>query len=243
MRLQFIGSGDAFGSGGRFNTCFHVESADTNFLIDCGASSLVAMKRVPVDRNAIDLILVTHFHLDHFGGVPFFVLDAQLLAKRTRPLTIAGPPGLPGWYDRLFAATFPGERKLPFELRLQEMAIGALNRVAGLAITPFQVRHDERAGPCLAYRIELEGKILCYSGDTEWTDVLIDAARGADLFICECYTFDRVVRAHLAFSTLREKLPLIGAKRVILTHMSEDVLSRTAALAFETATDGKVVTL
>lgn len=243
MRLQFIGSGDAFGSGGRFNTCFHVESADTNFLIDCGASSLVAMKRVPVDRNAIDLILVTHFHLDHFGGVPFFVLDAQLLAKRTRPLTIAGPAGLPGWYDRLFAATFPGERKLPFELRLQEMAIGALNRVAGLAITPFQVRHDERAGPCLAYRIELEGKILCYSGDTEWTDVLIDAARGADLFICECYTFDRVVRAHLAFSTLREKLPLIGAKRVILTHMSEDVLSRTAALAFETATDGKVVTL
>jgi len=119
MRLQFIGSGDAFGSGGRFNTCFHVHGVSGNFLIDCGASSLIAMKRLPIDRNAINLILLTHFHPDHFGGVPFFILDAQLIAKRTRPLMIAGPPGLPHWCDRLFAATFPGDRKLPFELSLR----------------------------------------------------------------------------------------------------------------------------
>lgn len=130
MRLQFIGSGDAFGSGGRFNTCFHVEGAGANFLIDCGATSLVALKRLPIERNAIDFILLTHFHLDHFGGVPFFMLDAQLVAKRRRPLTIAGPPGLPGWYDRLFSAAFPGERKLPF---------GTPNQIGGLTVTPFHV--------------------------------------------------------------------------------------------------------
>lgn len=243
MRLQFIGSGDAFGSGGRFNTCFHVESDGGTFLIDCGASSLVALKRASVDRNAIDLILVTHFHLDHFGGVPFFILDAQLVAKRSRSLTIAGPPGLPDWYNRLLAAAFPGERKLPFELTLQEVKIGVPNQIGGLAITPFQVRHDDRAGPCLAYRIEVEGKIICYSGDTEWTEALIEAARDADLFICECYTFDKVVRAHLALSTLRGKLPLIGAKRVILTHMGEDMLSRASEFEFETAMDGKIVRL
>ncbi|MBZ0148102.1 MAG: MBL fold metallo-hydrolase, partial [Pseudorhodoplanes sp.] len=83
MRLQFIGSGDAFGSGGRFNTCFHLTGARTNALIDCGASSLIALKRAGIDRNAIETILVTHFHADHFGGVPFFVLDAQLVAKRS----------------------------------------------------------------------------------------------------------------------------------------------------------------
>ena len=121
MRLQFIGCGDAFGSGERFNTCFHVSVARTNFLIDCGASSLIAMKKFGIDRNAIDLILVTHFHADHFGGIPFFVLDAQLVAKRTRPLIVVGPPGLPDWYDRLFAATFPGERRLPFEVSLREV--------------------------------------------------------------------------------------------------------------------------
>lgn len=243
MRLQFIGSGDAFGSGGRFNTCFHVEGVGANFLIDCGATSLVALKRLPIERNAIDLILLTHFHLDHFGGVPFFMLDAQLVAKRTRPLTIAGPPGVSEWYDRLFSATFPGDRKLPFELTLREVEIGTRNQIAGLTITPFHVRHDDKAGPCLAYRIELEGKIICYSGDTEWTDSLAEAARGTDLFICECYTFDKVIRAHLALSTLREKLPLIGAKRVILTHMSDDMLSRASEIELETAADGKMISV
>src|SRR5262245_60402277 len=243
MRLQFIGCGDAFGSGGRFNTCFHVHGAGGNFLIDCGASSLIAMKRLEIDRNAIDLILLTHFHLDDLGAVPFFVLDAQLVAKRSRPLTIAGPPGLPAWYERLFAATFPGDRKLSFELHLRELTIGSQNRVGELAITPFHVRHDDKAGPCVAHRIELERKVICYSGDTEWTDSLLQAARGADLFICECYMFDKPVRAHLSLSTLREKQPAIGAKRVILTHMSDDMLSRLTSIEFETASDGKMISL
>jgi len=243
LRLQFVGCGDAFGSGGRFNTCFHVESERVNFLIDCGASSLVAMKRLNVDRNAIDLILLTHFHLDHFGGVPFFVLDAHLVAKRERPLTIAGPPGLAGWYNHLLAATFPGERRLPFELRLRELDIGVRAEFGDMAVKAFHVRHDDKAGPCLAYRIELEGKILCYSGDTEWTDVLVDAARGADLFICECYMFEKAVRAHLSLATLREKLPAVGAKRVILTHLSDDMLTRGPEVEFETAVDGKVISI
>ncbi|MBI4273103.1 MAG: MBL fold metallo-hydrolase [Rhizobiales bacterium] len=241
MRLQFLGCGDAFGSGGRFNTCFHVTGARANFLIDCGASSLIAMKTFGIDRNAIDTILVTHFHADHFGGLPFFVLDAQLVAKRTRPLLVAGPPELPVWYDKLFAATYPGDRKLPFELTLREVEIGKPNEIGGLRVTPYPVRHDERAGPCLAYRIEAEGKTICYSGDTEWTDTLIEAARGADLFICECYMFEKVVRAHLSLSVLRDKLPAIGAKRVILTHMSEDMLRRLGDAGYETAEDGRVV--
>ena len=110
-------------------------------------------------------------------------------------------------------------------------------------ITPFHVRHDDKAGPCLAYRIELEGKIICYSGDTEWTESLLEAARGADLFICECYMFEKVVRAHLSISTLRDKLPAIGAKRVVLTHMSEDMLSRLSEIEFETASDGGTISI
>lgn len=241
MRLQFIGSGDAFGSGGRFNTCFHLTGARTNALIDCGASSLLALKRAHVERNAIGTILVTHFHADHFSGIPFFVVDAQLVAKRKGPLLIAGPPGLPGWYKRLFDATFPGDRTLPFELTLQEVEIGQPNAIGDLRVTPFLVRHADNAGPCLAYRIEAEGKTICYSGDTEWTDALIEAAHGADLFVCECYMFEKVVREHLSFSTLREKLPRIGAKRVILTHMSEDMLSQISAVDVEAAEDGKIV--
>jgi ribonuclease BN (tRNA processing enzyme) len=243
MRLQFVGSGDAFGSGGRFNTCFHVCSTKFNFLIDCGASSLVSMKGLKIDRNAIDLILITHFHLDHFGGIPFFILDAQLVAKRTRPLTIAGPPGLQDWYNRLFAATFPGERKLPFDLNLQALDIDTRNQIGDLDVIPFHVKHDDKAGPCLAYRLELEGKVICYSGDTEWTDSLLVAARDADLFICECYLFEKVIRAHLSLSTLREKLPIVNATRVILTHMSDDILSRAHEIEWEMAEDAKIVSL
>jgi ribonuclease BN (tRNA processing enzyme) len=241
MQFTFVGSGDAFGSGGRFNTCFHVATEHTRFLIDCGASSLVAMKRLGIDRAAIDLVLLTHFHADHFGGIPFFLLDAQLVAKRTRPLTIAGPAGLRAWYERIFAATFPGERTLPFPLELREFEIGQGNLIGDMEVTPFHVRHDDRAGPCLALRISAEGRTICYSGDTEWTDTLIEAARGADLFVCECYVYDRPVRAHLALTTLRQHLPTIGAKRVILTHMSESMLNRRAEVEYEMADDGKVI--
>src|SRR5260221_691992 len=93
MRLQFLGSGDAFGSGGRFNTCFHVTAAATSFLVDCGASSLIAMRRFGVDPNRIATVFISHLHGDHFGGLPFLILDAQF-SRRLAPLTVAGPPGL-----------------------------------------------------------------------------------------------------------------------------------------------------
>jgi ribonuclease BN (tRNA processing enzyme) len=241
MRLQFIGCGDAFGSGGRANTCFHVTGARTNFLFDCGASTLPAMKTQKIDRLAIDTILITHFHGDHFGGIPFFMLDAMYVAKRSAPLLIAGPPGLTEWYARAMAAAFPGDRKLPFALSLQEVEIGKRQTVGGLVVTPFHVIHDDKVGPCLAYRVEAEGKVVCYSGDTEWTDALIDAARGADLFVCECYLFDGPSPTHMNYATLREKLPAAGARRVVLTHMSESMLARRGDVQEETARDGTVV--
>jgi ribonuclease BN (tRNA processing enzyme) len=246
MKLQFAGCGDAFGSGGRFNTCIHVEDGERSFLLDCGASSLVALKRAGIDRGAIDAILLTHFHADHFGGIPFFILDQQLNVKRTRPLLIAGPPGLRDWYARAMALAFPGDRTLPFELALHEVEIGAVQTLAGMTVTPFHVKHDDRAGPCLAYRIEsggktTGGKTLCFSGDTEWTEALIDAARSADLFICECYMYDKLRKSHMTLTVLRQHLPAIGARRVILTHLSDDMLAHLADVEFECAVDGLVV--
>lgn len=241
MRLQFIGSGDAFGSGGRFNTCLHVTGQRTNLLIDCGATSLVAMKKLGLDRAAIDTILLTHFHADHFGGIPFFILDQQLNVKRTKPLLLAGPPGLPAWYERAMSTAFPGDRKLPFPLTLKEVDIGAANTFPDMQVTPYHVVHDDRAGPCLAYRIEAEGKVVCYSGDTEWTDTLVAAARGADLFVCECYMFEKLRRSHMSLSVLRQHLGGIGARRVVLTHLSEDMLGQRHKVDLDIAEDGIIV--
>jgi ribonuclease BN (tRNA processing enzyme) len=245
MHLQFIGCGDAFGSGGRFNTCFHLVGRDINALIDCGATSLVAMNKLAINRNYIDVIFVTHFHGDHIGGLPFFILESNFVLKRQRPLTIVGPPGLKTRFPLVMETAFPGSTapQLPFSLTLRELEIGKRSEIGALRLTPFHVVHDDRAGPCLSFRIEAEGKVIAFSGDTQWTESLIDVGRDADLFICEAYTRDKPVRGHMALSLLERHLAQIKPKRLILTHMSNDMLARRAELPFETAEDGMIVEL
>ena len=91
VTVTFVGTGDAFGVGGRFQTCILVEAPDYRLAIDFGASSLVALAKLGIDHNDIDAILLTHLHGDHCAGVPFLLLDAKHAARRQRPLTIAGP--------------------------------------------------------------------------------------------------------------------------------------------------------
>ena len=195
MDLTFIGCGDAFGSGGRLNTCFHVRAARTSFLIDCGASVLIGLNRLGIDRGAIDTILLTHFHADHAGGVPFFMLDAQFNTKRTRPLTIAGPPGLRDWYLQAMETGYAGSSKTvrKFELNLVEFEPGERRSLGELAVQPARARHAPVDGPFLAYRITVEGKTIAFSGDTEWVESLVEVGGDADLFICECYSYDKKV--------------------------------------------------
>jgi len=242
MRLQVLGCGDAFGSGGRFQTCFHVTAAATRFLIDCGATSMVAIRRFGIDPNAIDTVFVTHLHGDHFGGLPFLILDAQLVSRRDRPLTLAGPPGFRQRLTVLMESCFPGsstiERK--FALELIELAPETRATVNGVALTPYVVSHPSGA-PSFALRLEIDGKVLAYSGDTEWVEALTQAGRDADLFICEAYVYAKKVKCHLDAVTLLAHVPRIRPKRLILTHMGPDMLERAAPPGCERAEDGQVI--
>src|SRR5258708_1405190 len=245
MHLQFVGCGDAFGSGGRFNTCFHLVGSKINALIDCGATSLVAMNKLEIDRNGIEVIFISHFHADHIAGLPFLILEANYVTKRTRPLTIVGPPGLKARFPEVMECGFPGTgaMELNFPLHFVELAIGKPNEIGPVRLTPFHVVHDDRAGPCLGFRFEIEGKVIAFSGDTEWTDALIEIGRDADLFICEAYTRDRPIQTHMALSLLEKHLGQIRPKRLVLTHMSNDMLARRAEVPYETAADGMIVKL
>jgi ribonuclease BN (tRNA processing enzyme) len=244
MQLRFIGCGDAFGSGSRQNTCFHVTGESVNFLIDCGASSLPALKRLDIARDDIDLILVTHFHGDHFAGLPFLLLDAQF-ARRTRPLVIAGPQGIETRLTQVMEALFENfsKTKQRFELSVVALAPWEPRTFGAVTVTPYPVVHGESGGPFLAYRIEAEGRVIAYSADTEWTETLIPLARDADLFIAEAYTYDKVVKNHLSLKTLEAHLAEIRPKRLVLTHMSDDMLGRLDTLDHTAASDGMIVEL
>lgn len=243
MQLTFVGCGDAFASGGRLNTCFHVTGESVNFLVDCGASSLVGLKSRRVALNDIQAIFVTHFHADHFGGIPFFMLDAQFFSRRTRPLIVAGPAGLRDAYERVMEVAFKGSahNQPKFELSLVELAAGQRADIAGVAVLPFQAVHGPAGGPFFSYRLQAEGRSLAYTGDTEWNEQLIPAAAGVDLLVAEAYFFERKVKFHLDLQSLARQLPAIAPKRLILTHMSDDMLARAGALPYELAFDGKSV--
>jgi ribonuclease BN (tRNA processing enzyme) len=107
-------------------------------------------------------------------------------------------------------------------------------------VTPFEVIHQSGA-PSYALRVEYGGKVVAYSGDTEWTDDLIDAARGADLFICECNFFDQRAPGHLDYRTIVEKRSHFECERLLLTHMGDEVLARLSDVDVETASDGLTI--
>jgi ribonuclease BN (tRNA processing enzyme) len=247
MKLTIVGCGDAFGSGGRYNTCFMLETAKATLLVDCGASTMTALNAQKIDTNRIDAVVLSHLHGDHFGGLPFLLLHAQFLAKREKPLTIAGPPGTRERVDTLLEACFPKSKtgiKWRFAWQVQEIAVGVATDVLGHSVTSTEVVHQSGA-PSTALRIADGERTFAYSGDTEWTDALIGVARDADLFICECYAYaGSKMTGHMSWEILKPRLGDLRAKRIMLTHMNDTMLAQVGearAAGVLVAEDGLVL--
>ncbi|HEY2638638.1 MAG TPA: MBL fold metallo-hydrolase [Streptosporangiaceae bacterium] len=244
MRIRFVGSGDAFGSGGRAQTCIHLAADEQVLLVDCGATSLVALKAQGLDPNAVGAVAVTHLHGDHFGGLPFLILDGQF-SRRSEPLLIAGPPGIQDRLAEAMETLFPGSAsaRRHFPMQVTELAPDGTPASLGTAsVRGWQVEHACGAPP-LALRVDLGGVRFAYSGDSQWTPALAEPARGADLFAVEAYTFDQPIRYHLDYKTLRAHLAELHAERVVLTHMSAAMLHRLADVDVPAAYDGMVIDL
>ncbi|MFL5821884.1 MAG: MBL fold metallo-hydrolase [Solirubrobacteraceae bacterium] len=238
VRFRFLGCGDAFGSGGRLHTCFHLEGGGEPVLIDCGATVLQALKRERIDPASIGWVALSHLHGDHFGGLPWLILDGRF-ARRSKPLVISGPVGTEERLTTAFEALYPGAPAgpRPFELRFVEYEEGQPVVMGPAVVTPFEVIHRSGA-PSYALRVQYGGKVLTYSGDTEWTERLADAARGADLFVCECNYYDKRVQGHLDYQTLSEMRPRFECRQLVITHMSDDMLAHVDDLDVTAAHDG-----
>jgi ribonuclease BN (tRNA processing enzyme) len=233
--ITFLGTGDAFGSGGRLQTCFHVHTRDASFLIDCGATVCIAMKRAGIRHSDIDAVLLSHYHADHFAGVPFLVMEGRVVGRHA-PLAIAGPPGIRGRVDAAMDVLFPGAGGGPplFPIEFHEFGstAGAAVPVIGTRVTTWPVTHAPATQPH-AMRIEAGGRVIAYSGDTEWNEHLLEVARGADLFICELSGFDGPAGIHLDYPTLLRYRSSLECGQLIVTHMGEMVLANASTVARE----------
>ena len=252
MRLTVLGSGDAFGSGGRLQTSFHVSPAGGDaFLIDCGVTALIGLDRAGLDANAVATIFVTHLHGDHFGGLVWWLLHAQHVAERTAPLVVAGPPGIEARFRAATEALYPGALAASprFAMAFVEIEAGRRCEVGGVTVDAYTVSHPSGA-PSYALRLTAGAgagaRTIAYSGDTEWVEALVEAARGADLFITECYGFDKPVHNHLSWSVIARELPRLESRRILLTHMGGAMLENRGVITGERLTvaeDGQVIDL
>jgi len=242
-QVTFAGCGDAFGTGGRFNSCFIVDVDDFRYAIEFGASSLIALNQIGIKHASIDAVVFTHIHADHCSGIPSMLLDGMLGAKRTKPLIIAGPPETEARMTEMMESMLPGSHAMvpKFDLTWVDMNLMKPNAVGDrLTVTPYPAYHTAETNPT-SVRCEAGGKVVSYTGDSAWTKHIPKISKDADLFICESYFYEKPIRFHMNYPDVREHWEEFGAKRTILTHFGPEMLSKINDVPEECAHDGLVV--
>lgn len=242
--LRCIGTGDAFAHGGRLNSCFHLGYANQQLLFDCGSSSLIGLRRAGIDPADIDTIVISHLHGDHFGGIPYLLLDAKYVSKRSRPLRMIGPADLRTRVESLMDLLYPGtlDTPLPFPIDYGRLEPGKQTELAGAQLSCVRVCHG-RSKDVFGLRLTYADKIVAYTGDTEWTKSLIDLAKGAELLIAECFAYELKQASHLDYLTLSAKHDSLDCKRLVLTHLGPEMLENLDKIDLQVLSDNERIVL
>ena len=245
VSVRFIGSGNAFSDGGRTHACIHLTAPGTSLLLDCGGSALPAIKKA-VDPKTIDAIAISHLHGDHFGGLPFLLME-QHYAGRTAPLVIVGPPELRArstaagvaLFQDFYGAAGPALR-YPLEWRV---LAAEPTPAGGALVSGHPVAHVEESQPH-GLRVRVGDTLIAYSGDATWSDALPLLADGADLFICEATNFATPHPVHLSVAELRAHRAELRCPRIVVTHLGNETLAHLGEVDdLEVAADGTVLEL
>jgi len=242
--LVFIGTSDAFGAGGRRQTAMLLRAPSGAVLLDCGATTIGGLTQLGIAREEIDAVLVSHYHGDHFGGIPFLLLAALYEDERKRPLTIAGPPGIAAQVHALASAMGYAieEREWSFPIRFEELHPGREREIGPVRVDTFEVFHQPHTAPH-GLALRFGSQRLVYSGDTGLFPDLPDRVGETDLFVCECTYYDNDFAYHVNHRDLVARKHEFRCQRIILTHLGEEMLPHRGRAAFETADDGLRVRL
>jgi ribonuclease BN (tRNA processing enzyme) len=215
LDLVFLGCGNAFASRGRAFSSFLLNG---RYLFDCGPTVLQQLNKLNAPTNDVDVILISHFHADHFFGLPFFLLDAKY-SHRTKDLRIVGPPGIEAATQHLLEIGYPGladPEASRFRRYFTELRDGCESEVAGLRIEAARVDHVTEM-ECFAYRVTTDGRSLVYSGDTTLCQGLLRIVERAEVIVLECSC--DCVPVHLSPADVAEVARHAPGSRLVVTHL------------------------
>jgi ribonuclease BN (tRNA processing enzyme) len=243
-QVVFVGTSDAFGAGGRRQSALLVRAPQGGVLVDCGATTASGLASLGIERDEIDAILVSHFHGDHFGGIPALLLAALYEDERRKPLRIAGPHGIERRVRQLAAAMGYGmeEREWPFAIEFLELPADRPTEVGPVQVRSFETLHQPHTHPH-GLVLTAGRQRIGYSGDTGWFDELPRLVGGVDLFVCECTYQTAGFEFHLNHQTLVAHKPEFDCGRMVLTHLGSEMSARRGQCDFETADDGLEIRL
>lgn len=223
MELVVLGSGTSVPHARRSSSAHWLAARGGTLLLDIGASAIHRMAQEGLDWAGLDAVWVSHFHLDHVGGLAPYLFGTKHAAQtreRRKPLTVFGPAGTEKLLRTFDGAAGYGLFEQPFTVEVREVAPRAeFELLPGLNARTFSTPHTDES---LALRLtDADGASLVYSSDTGYAEALAEFARGAGLFLLECsYRHGRPVKLlHLELAEAMRLARLAAPRRVVLSHL------------------------
>jgi ribonuclease BN (tRNA processing enzyme) len=222
MKVIVLGSGTSVPHPRRASTAHWLETEHGTLLLDISVDAPHRMAQERLDWVNLDAIWISHFHLDHSGGLATFLFgtrSAPQTQQRRKPLTVYAGKGFKQILTAFDEANNYKLFKQPFPLQVIELELGTeFEILPNLTAQTFATPHTPES---MAIRLtDAGGKVLVYTSDTGYSEELAEFAKGADLLMMECSFFkDKPVKTHLKLSEALQLARIAEPRKLMLTHL------------------------
>ena len=216
LELTVLGSCGAYARPGRACSGYLFRLGDSDLVLDIGAGVLSNMLKY-TGADVLDYLVISHLHYDHYVDIYGLMTARRFWESALPPLPVLAPAVTRSVVGEPLSPESREEFLDCMEFIDEEDRVPV--RFEGFEIRPFKAKHPQ---PAFGYRITAGGRTICYTGDTDRSELLAEMAEGADLFICEA-TFTSEVRekipGHLTASEAGSVAAAAKVGRLLLTHV------------------------